>query len=79
MDNIKPNDSTSSSLFIDNYIDENYGNIKIYKVKKRLELRLRPKYWTTHNFTLNFDLKSESEQIDVRKLIEKNRISEYQD
>lgn len=32
-----------SSIFLNGVIDEKYGNSKIYKAKKRLELRLKPK------------------------------------
>lgn len=76
--NIEYLDDTSSSLFIKNFIDENYGKIKIYKAKKRLELRLRPKYWVDHNMTINFDLNFDSEQIDIRNLVETNTLSDYQ-
>ncbi len=76
--NIKPSRASASSLFIDNFIDLNYGNIKIYKAKKRMELRLRPKYWVDHNMTLNFALNFNSEQVNIRDLIENKTISEYE-
>lgn len=79
LENITSNHATSSSLFIDNYIGSEYGNIKIYKAKKRLELRLRPKYWTTHNLTLNFNLNFDPEQVDIRKLVEEGKICEYEE
>lgn len=34
------NSVTKSSIFLDNILDESYGNCKIYKPKKRIEVRL---------------------------------------
>jgi hypothetical protein len=31
---------SKKNIIIDNFIDEEYGNVKLYKSKKRLELRL---------------------------------------
>lgn len=51
LDNLKnvkissAHENTNSSLFLDNYIESTYGNTKIYKAKKRLELRLNPRNW----------------------------------
>lgn len=78
LNNIKASSASKSSLFIDNFIDANYGKVKIYKAKKRLELRLRPKYWVDHNMTINFDLNFDSQQVDIRKLIETGELSQYQ-
>ena len=33
---------SSTSIFTNKYIDNKFGNVKLYKSKKRLELRLRP-------------------------------------
>ncbi len=35
----------SNSIYIENVIDSNFGHAKIYKAKKRLELRLKPSTW----------------------------------
>lgn len=79
LSNITPGRASSSSLFIDNFIDSNYGNVKIYKAKKRMELRLRPKYWVDHNMTLNFNLNFSSKEVNVRDLVLNNKLSEYED
>ncbi|MBW9150381.1 hypothetical protein K2F40_15585 [Clostridium sp. CM028] len=78
LQNIRPSHASSSSLFIDNFIDSNYGGVKIYKAKKRMELRLRAKYWVDHNMTLNFALNFNSEQVNIRDLVENNTISDYE-
>lgn len=77
--NIKPSNASASSLFIDNFIDSNYGNVKIYKAKKRMELRLRPKYWVENNMTLDFDLNFSSNNVDIRSLVINNKLNEYED
>lgn len=40
---IKISKLTDTSAFISGYIDDKYGNVKIYKSKKRMELRCNPK------------------------------------
>ena len=75
---IKAADKASdSSLFIDNFIDSNYGNVKIYKAKKRIELRLRPKYWEDNNMTINFDLDFENKEVSIRDLFLNGKIESY--
>lgn len=69
--------ASSSSLYIDNYIDSNLGNVKIYKAKKRLELRLKPKYWVDNNYVLSFPLTFKTPNLNARELIQKNRESDY--
>lgn len=78
LENLMPGRSVSASLFVDNFIDSNYGNVKVYKSKKRMELRLRGKYWADNNMTLNFGLNSMPEQVNIRDLIEKNELAEYE-
>lgn len=78
LENITHSYASSSSLFIDNFIDSNYGNVKIYKAKKRMELRLRPKYWVDHNMTINFNLNFNSTEVNIRTLVENNSLAEYE-
>lgn len=47
--------TTNMSVFLDNFIAERYGKVKIYKAKKRLELRLRPKNWVDDNLAVLFE------------------------
>lgn len=76
----KPNGqihASSTSLYLDNFIDSNLGNVKIYRSKKRLELRLHPKYWFENNLTLEFNLDYNNPILDARTLIEENKTEEY--
>ncbi len=43
------------SVRLDNFIDGRYGEVKTYKSKKRMELRLRPKNLVDDNLCLIFD------------------------
>lgn len=69
--------ATDSSVFIDGLIDERFGNSKIYKAKKRLELRLKPKYWHECNYTLDFDLDFVVPARNIRQLLEDGKLTEY--
>ncbi len=53
--NVLVGNTTKKSVFLDNFIDEKYGKAKIYKAKKRLELRLRPKNWVDDNLAVLFE------------------------
>ncbi|EGS9998644.1 hypothetical protein ACV3R4_06090 [Clostridium perfringens] len=68
---------TDSSVFVSGLIDERFGNGKIYKAKKRLELRLKPKYWYEAGYTLNFDLDFIISAKNIRELVEKGDLKKY--
>ncbi|MGL5712784.1 MAG: hypothetical protein ACRCX2_07175 [Paraclostridium sp.] len=68
---------TDSSVFVDGLIDERFGNGKIYKAKKRLELRLKPKYWYECKYTLDFDLDFIVPARNIRQLLEDGNLAEY--
>lgn len=40
--NLTVNKLTNTSVFVDNFIENNFGNVKIYRSKKRMELRTKP-------------------------------------
>ncbi|MCC0678548.1 MULTISPECIES: hypothetical protein [unclassified Clostridioides] len=70
--------STSTSVFVNNLIDDNFGNAKIYKSKKRLELRLKPKYWVENNYVITFDFNNYvSPMINLRDLVQNQNLIEY--
>ncbi|KAB7886418.1 hypothetical protein GA417_05565 [Poseidonibacter ostreae] len=69
--------STNDSIWINDFIDLNYGHTKIYKAKKRFELRLKPKYWFDNNKLLTFDTNFEQSIVNIRELVENNDLSEY--
>ncbi len=58
--------TTSKSVFLNYFIDNDYGNIKIYKAKKRLELRLNPKKWIENGFSLKISTSFQNKPINLR-------------
>lgn len=77
IDTLKVLRGTDSSVFIDGLIDSNFGYGKIYKAKKRLELRLKPKHWYENNCTLDFNLDFSVPSKNIRQLLEDGTLSEY--
>lgn len=60
--------STKKSVFLDCFIDNEYGNTKIYKAKKRLELRLRPKIWIENGMALKITTSFTPSHINLRDI-----------
>lgn len=59
--------TTKKSVFLDNFINSEYGNTKIYKAKKRLELRLRPKKWIDTGMSIKITTSFISKHINLRE------------
>ena len=59
--------TTKKSVFLDDFIDNEYGNTKIYKAKKRLELRLHPKKWIDNNAALKITTSFISKHVNLRE------------
>jgi len=59
--------TTVSSVFLDNFIAEKLGNTKIYKAKKRLELRLKPKSWVDNDMAIKISTSFMPSHVDLRK------------
>tara|TARA_B100000780_G_scaffold150116_1_gene104911 strand:+ start:343 stop:1206 length:864 start_codon:yes stop_codon:yes gene_type:complete len=71
--------STNKSVWIKNFIDNNFGNVKVYRSKKRLELRLRPKYWVDNNFVKTFSTDFKHLEVDIRNLVEEKELNSHID
>ena len=63
------NSEIKQSVFLNGVIDEKYGNAKIYKAKKRLELRLRPKNLLTDGFLITIPTEAPSKE-DIYELVQ---------
>ncbi len=62
----------TKSVFLNNFVDSNHGNVKIYSSKKRLEMRLKVHNLVNHMIKIPIDFKNE--EIDLRKeIIEKGK------
>lgn len=60
--------STVQSVYLKNFINDRYGTTKIYKAKKRLELRLRPKNWVTDGLCIKLPIPKQLTPVDLRKV-----------
>lgn len=80
LDNLIVKNSSSTSVFVSNFIDENYGNVKIYKSKKRMELRLYAKNLQENNFLVTWDFKNlYPSAIPLRDVIGNNKLEYHID
>ncbi|MEG2847870.1 MAG: hypothetical protein RR904_03730 [Bacilli bacterium] len=70
LSNVKINleNTTNDSLFLENYIEKKYGSTKIYKAKKRLELRLRPKNWVEDGLCIELDIPKSLGTVNLREV-----------
>lgn len=76
---LTPGEITRTSLFVDNFIEGKYGNVKIYKSKKRMELRLFPKIMQDDNLFISWKINDfKPTLVDLRKLVESNRLEMHQ-
>jgi len=55
--------TTDTSVYLKNFIEDHYGNTKIYKSKKRLELRLSSKNWVDDGLAVLFKTNFEHNHI----------------
>ena len=51
--------NTNQNVWTKNFMEERYGSIRVYKSKKRMELRLRPKQWYQENLLYEFSLQGD--------------------
>ena len=58
--------TTKSSVFLNNFITDSLGNTKIYKAKKRLELRLKPKNWIENDMAIKISTSYMPSYVDLR-------------
>ena len=64
-------------MFLNGVIDAKYGNSKIYKAKKRLELRLKPKNLLDDGFLIAIPTEIPSKE-DIYQLVQdKDKFDEY--
>lgn len=62
--------TTKNSVFLNGFIDSEYGNSKIYKAKKRLELRLLPRKWIDSGHSVIFRTNFKAIESDLREVID---------
>lgn len=79
-DTLKVKKSTPTSVFVDNYIDSEFGNVKIYKSKKRMELRLFAKKLQESNLLITWDFRDLYPSfVSLREIIGDNKLKDHID
>jgi hypothetical protein len=75
---ITTNRSTDSSVFVQNFIEDKYGNVKIYKSKKRMELRVFPKKLEEDKKMISWNFENlYPDVISLRDIIKRKEIDEH--
>lgn len=69
--------STNDSIWIQEFLQDDFGHIKIYKAKKRLELRLKPKKWVDSNMVISFNTNFQQISTDIREKIINDELNDY--
>ncbi len=69
--------STNDSIWIQEFLQDDFGHIKIYKAKKRLELRLKPKKWVDSNMVISFNTSFQQISTDIREKIINDELNDY--
>ncbi len=55
IEKISVKNTTSASVFVEGFVNPKYGNVKIYKAKKRMELRCLPDNMNKDNLFIQWD------------------------
>ena len=67
-----------TSVWFNNFIDEKFGNVKVYKSKKRVELRICPQEFIKNKSFLNFDINNKIDTKNLREIFDnKNKKNKY--
>lgn len=66
-----------TNVFLSNFIDNKHGNVKIYKAKKRLELRLYPKYLVDNDYTMPINIEYKPRVVNMRDVLLNNLMIDY--
>lgn len=77
---LKVDYANSKSVFIKHYLKSDYGQVKIYKSKKRMELRLYPKNLEDENLLLKWDFNEiySQKKVVLRDIIaDKKKFEKY--
>ena len=64
---------SDKSVFLKNFIDEKFGNAKIYKSKKNLELRLKPHQFLKNKSFLEFKIESKVNSKNLREIFQNGK------
>ena len=72
LDEISKDKISKTSVFLKNFIDPKIGNVKIYKSKKRMELRIKPRELIKNKSFLNFNIENKTSSTNLRNIFGDN-------
>ena len=76
--NLTVKKTSPTSVFVDNFLNPKYGEVKIYKSKKRMELRLYAKKLQENNLLITWDFKNLKPSIvSLREIAQKNQLNDH--
>jgi len=79
-DDIEVLKTSGESVWASNFIDEKYGSVKVYKAKKRMELRLRPSNWLKDDLLIEFQVTDSLMSKNIREIInDEEKFNLYKD
>ena len=67
--NVKYLRNTEKSVWTEYFLESKYGSVRVFKSKKRIELRLRPKQWYDDKLLIEFETKGEVPQKNITSII----------
>ena len=71
---------TETNIWTENYINERYGSVRLYKSKKRLELRLSPKNWEKDGLLKLIHSKNSTITCNLREIVQdENKLKAHMD
>lgn len=80
IENLTVKKTSPTSVFVDNFLNSDYGEVKIYKSKKRMELRLYAKKLQENNLLITWDFKNlKPSIISLREIAQKNQLNTHVD
>lgn len=77
INNLAVQKQSKSSVILNNCIDNKYGTSKIYKAKKRLELRLKPKSWIDDDFAIKLENKFNPYKVNLYEKSKTGSLTDY--
>ena len=67
------------NVVLDNFINSEFGEVKTYKSKKRMEIRLRTKYLVDNNYCITFNTEKRRNLLNLRDFEKNDLIDLYKE
>ena len=78
LDEVSKGKVSKTSVWFNNFIDPKIGDVKVYKSKKRVELRIRPHQFIKNKSFLDFEIEGSVKTKNLRDIFEnKNKKNKY--